>query len=171
MIDQRLPWNGREGFIYGSIIAFLTCIFMQTTCVCINNGGIDVGVVLNSWISLPFVWLAAMLLMNLFVANIAGKVVSRFTEPSDSFYTKITFSIIACVLMMSMMMTLIGPAIGHIFQGESITLAIQDWPSIWPRNFCFAFWYEMLVAQPIARAVMKHIHTRSVPEPNESETA
>lgn len=171
MIDQRLPWNGREGFIYGSVIAFLTCIFMQSTCVCISNGSVDLNVLVKSWIALPFVWVVAMLLINLFVGRIAGMVVSRFTEPTDSFYTKITFSIIACVLMMSMLMTLIGPTIGHIFQGESITLAIQDWPSNWPRNFCFAFWYEMLVAQPIARAVMKYIHTHNVPEPNEPETA
>lgn len=28
----------------------------------------------------------------------------------------------------------------------------------WPRNFCVAFWCEILLAQPIARFVMKQIH-------------
>lgn len=170
MMDQRLPWNGREGFIYGSVIALITCIFMMTFCVSVSNGRFDAGIVAQAMISLPLVWLSVMLLMNLFVARIASRFVSRFTEPSDSFYTKITFSIIACVLMMSMLMTLIGPAIGHVFQGESIVLAVQDWPSAWPRNFCAAFWCEMLLAQPIARALMKSIHTRKSSEPESEQT-
>ncbi len=165
MIDQRLPWNGREGFVYGSVIALITCIFMMTFCVSVNNGCFDAGTVAHAMVSLPLVWLSVMLLMNLFVARIAAKTVSIFTVPSDSFYAKNTISIIACVLMMSMLMTLIGPAIGHVFQGESIILALQDWPSSWPRNFCAAFWCEMLLAQPIARALMKSIHTNKVSGP------
>ncbi len=162
MIEPRLPWNGREGFVYGSVIALITCIFMMSFGICTKNNCLDLGLVARSMIALPFVWIAAMLLINLFVGRVTNKVVPKFTNPTDSFYTIITMNIIVTVLMMSMLMTLIGPAIGHIFQGESILLAIQDWPAAWPRNFCAAFWCEMLLAQPIARALMKYIHTHWV---------
>lgn len=31
---------------------------------------------------------------------------------------------------------------------------------IWPRNFGIAFWIELSIAQPIARCVMKTLHSR-----------
>ncbi len=159
MIEPRLPWNGREGFVYGSVIALVTCIFMISFGTCVENNSLDLGLVARSMIALPFVWVVAMLLINLFVGRITDRVIPKFTKPTDSFYTMITMSIIVTVLLMSIIMTLVGPAIGHIFQGDSIMLAVRDWPAAWPRNFCAAFWCEMLLAQPIARALMKYLHT------------
>lgn len=159
MMDQRLPWSKKEGLIYGGLIALITCIVMMSFNVIVNNG-FDPEILARSMLSLPFVWLAAMLLMSFVVGHIASVVVSKFAGPNDGFYATITFNIIACVLMMSACMTIIGPSIGHIMQGESVISAFQQWPSAWPRNFCVAFWCEMLLAQPIARALMKHIHAK-----------
>lgn len=80
--------------------------------------------------------------------------------PGDSFYTKIVFNIIACVLMMSMIMTVVGPTVGHLMEGVLTAEPIFDWPGNWPVNFCVAFLVEMLVAQPAARHVMKRRHIR-----------
>lgn len=37
---------------------------------------------------------------------------------------------------------------------------IQEFFYHWPKNFCIAFWIEMLLAQPIARFVMKTMHVK-----------
>lgn len=158
MMDQRLPWSKKEGLVYGSLIALITCIVMISFNVIVNNG-FDIEILARSMLVLPLVWLAAMLLMSFVVGRIATMVVSRFAGPNDGFYARITFNIIACVLMMSACMTIIGPSISHVVQGLPIAEVFQQWPSAWPRNFCVAFWCEMLLAQPIARALMKHIHT------------
>ena len=159
-MDQRLPWSKKEGLVYGGVIALITCIVMITFNVCVNNNGsFDIMIIAKAMLSLPLVWLAAMLLMSFVVGRIASMVVAKFAGPNDGFYARITFNIIACVLMMSACMTIIGPSIRYVMQGESIITAFQQWPIAWPRNFCVAFWCEMLLAQPIARALMKYIHT------------
>ncbi len=160
MMDQRLPWSKKEGLLYGSVIALITCIVMISFNVIVNNG-FDLEILGRSMLALPLVWLAAMLLMSFVVGRIATMVVSKFAGPNDGFYARITFNIIACVLMMSACMTIIGPSIRYVIQGESLVEVFQQWPIAWPRNFCVAFWCEMLLAQPIARALMKHIHTRN----------
>ena len=73
------------------------------------------------------------------------------------------FNIIACVLMMSMIMTVVGPTVGHLMEGVLTAEPIFDWPGNWPVNFCVAFLVEMLVAQPAARHVMKRRHIRRFP--------
>lgn len=42
--------------------------------------------------------------------------------------------------------------------GEFNTVNFENFLHIWPRNFGIAFWIELLIAQPIARFVMKKMH-------------
>lgn len=158
--EPRLPWNNKEGLLYGGIIALITCIIMMEFNL-VKSNGFDVGIMLNGLLSLPFIWIIVMLLMTFIVGRIADVVVRKFTQPGDSFYTRIVFNIIACVSMMSMIMTFVGPFVGHLVGGEFTLQSLYDWPQNWPVNFCVAFWVEMFVAQPAARATMKHIHTRA----------
>ena len=44
--------------------------------------------------------------------------------------------------------------------GTVTTQVFTDFLLSWPRNFFLAFWIEILVAQPIARAAMKALHNR-----------
>lgn len=115
---------------------------------------------LNGVISIPFLFVIVMLLMTFVVGRVADKFVQKYTAPTDSFYPKIVFNLIACVLMMSMSMTIIGPFVGNLLSGNLTLDPIIDWPQNWPVNFCIAFWVEMLIAQPAARAVMKRKHIR-----------
>lgn len=159
MEEPRLPWNNREGLLYGGLIALVTCLVMMEFNIAKSTGG-DVDAMVGGLVALPLVWVAAMLLMTFIVGRVANAFVRRFTDPADSFYPKIVFNIIACVLMMSMIMTFVGPEIGDLVQGIVTLDPLYDWPQNWPVNFCVAFWVEMLVAQPLARAVMRWKHTR-----------
>lgn len=150
--------------LYGSVIAVITCLIMSEFNLFKSAGEISLDLFLNGLVSLPFVWVAVMLLMGVFVGRIADLFVRTYTQPGDSFYTKIVFNIIACVLMMSAMMTIIGPTIGHTIAGDLSMDVIYEWPANWPVNFCVAFWVEMLVAQPAARYVMKHKHIKMLKE-------
>lgn len=159
MQEARLPWTVKEMFLYGSVISFLTSLIMCEFNL-FKNEGASLDIFINGLISLPAIWVSVMLLINFIVEPVACKVVNKYTEPTDSFYTKIVFNIIPCVLMMSAIMTIVGPTIGHVFAGEISLRAISEWPANWPVNFCVAFWVEMLIAQPAARSLMKHIHSK-----------
>ncbi len=162
MQELRLPWNGKEGLLYGGVIAVITAFLMATINISQTQGRLDAEVMVNVVTSLPFIWLAVMLIMSLVVGRTASYCVSRFTEPTDGFNAKITFNIIFCVLMMSASMSFVGPAIGALLSGGDIAAVVQEWPSRWPSNFFFAFWIEVLIAQPFARYVMKTKHARSI---------
>ena len=58
---------------------------------------------------------------------------------------------------------LIGQAIAFLLSGHEMDVMelVYNWPRIWPRNFCIAFWVEMLIAQPAARRVMVIIHRKA----------
>lgn len=171
MEELRLPWSGKEGFVYGTIIAAITSFIMCEFNIFKGAGEVSLELFTNGLISLPFVWVAVMLLITFIVGPIADKFVRTYTTPTDSFYPRIVFNIIACVLMMSMIMTIVGPSIGHFIEGNWTIDIVKSWPANWPVNFCAAFWVEMLIAQPIARATMKHKHIRMLKAKGQAEEA
>lgn len=171
MEELRLPWSNKEGLLYGGIIAVITCIIMCEFNLFKNAGRIGLDLFLEGLICIPILWIVVMLLMSFIVGRVADCFVRKYTQPGDSFYTKIVFNIIACVLMMSVSMTFIGPTIGHMMSGELTLEALYSWPVNWPTNFCVAFWVEMLIAQPAARYTMKHKHIKMLKTKNAEKEA
>lgn len=163
MEEKRLPQNGKEGLLYGSIIAIITVAVMATFNIGMTYGKLDKSILLIVLKAIPLVWIVVMLLESLVVGRIANALVIKFTEPSDCFNAKILFNIFFCVAGMSAIMTILGTILGTGFSMEPF----YEFPSHWPRNFFVALWCELLVAQPAARAVMKLIHNKKGTEPNE----
>lgn len=157
MKEKRLPQNGKEEILYGGIIALITVIVMLFLNVGTAFGTINGEVIKNILILTPIIWIIAMLLEALIVGRIAEKLVEHFTEPTDGFNTRILFNILFCVTGMSATMTIIGGMIGA---GKFTLEPFETFFMHWPRNFCVAFWCEILLAQPTARKVMKLIHNK-----------
>lgn len=157
MEEKRLPKNGKEGLLYGGIIALITVIIMLFLNIGTAFGEINKETLKTIAILTPFIWVIAMLLESLVVGKIAEKLVEHFTSPTDGFNTKILFNILFCVTGMSATMTIIGGMIGA---GKLTLEPFETFFSHWPRNFCVAFWCEILLAQPIARKAMKILHSK-----------
>lgn len=155
MEEKRLPKNGKEGLLYGGIIAIITVIVMLFLNIGTAFGGINKEAIKVIIKLIPIIWIIAMLLEYLVVGKIAEKLVEHFTKSTDGFNAKILFNILFCVTGMSAMMTIIGGMIGA---GKLTLEPFETFLSHWPRNFCVAFWCEILIAQPIARKVMQIIH-------------
>ena len=112
-----MPWNAREGIVYGGVIAALSSLII---------GGYNVyNIIIN------------VLLMSVILSFLGGAV---------------------------------GQTVGYLLGGPVTDLAglAENWPRIWPRNFCIAFWVEMLIAQPAARMAMVRIHTKKMGHPAEA---
>lgn len=158
-MDNRLPKNKKEGFVYGGIIAMITVIVMVFLNISLSVGKIDISTLAIIGISIPIFWIIAMLLESFLVGKVSEKLLEKFTKQTDGFNSKVLFNILFCVTGMSFLMTIIGGMYGEILQVKAITIkSILDIPAHWPRNFFVAFWCEILLAQPIARFVMKKIH-------------
>lgn len=155
MEEKRLPRNEKEGLLYGGIIAIITVIVMVFLNVGTAFGRINKEALRAILLSIPIIWIIAMLVESLIVGKIVKQLVEYFTEPTDGFNTKILFNILFCVTGMSIIMTIIGGMIGA---GKLTLEPFKTFLSHWPRNFCVAFWCEIFLAQPLARKVMKTIH-------------
>ncbi|MBQ9659471.1 MAG: DUF2798 domain-containing protein [Clostridia bacterium] len=158
MNETRLPRNGKEALLYGGIICIITVIVMLILNIGTAFGGFSKEAIKTILILIPIIWIIAMLLESLLVGRISEKLVEKFTEPSDGFNTRILFNILFCVTGMSAIMTIIGGMIG---EGKLSLEPFITFPSHWPRNFCVAFWCEILLAQPIARKAMKLLHKKT----------
>lgn len=154
MNEKRLPQSKKEGFLYGSIICVITVIVMLMLNIGTVFGGFPKEAILAIIKLLPIIWCVAMLLENFVVGKIANKLVEKFSEKTDGFNSHILFNILFCVTGMSAIMTIVGSLIGNGLSLEPF----RTFFSHWPRNFCVAFWCEILLAQPTARFVMKAIH-------------
>lgn len=154
MQEVRLPQNKKEGFLYGSIICLITVIVMLILNIGTAFGGFPKEAILAILKLIPIIWIVAMLVESFVVGKIASKLVNKFTETSDGFNSHILFNILFCVTGMSAIMTILGSLIGNGISFEPFLTFFSHWP----RNFCVAFWCEILLAQPISRFSMKMLH-------------
>lgn len=161
MEELRMPWNDRDGLLYGGVIACITAYLMVLFNTAKVNG-LDAHTPLEALICLPAVWVVVMLLMSFLVGKVANNLLERYLQPSDSVNARIVANIVVCVTMMSAIMSALGPVIGTAVSGHLSFSEVYNWPRNWPVNFFVAFWIEMLLAQPAARAVMKRRHIRAL---------
>lgn len=153
-LEKRLPRNGKEGLLYGTIISTLTVIFMTSFSVIIAVGEFNVEVLMDILKVLPIIWIIVMIIEPTIFGRIAEALVAKFTKPTDSFNSKILFRIVFTVLGMSAAMTFIGDIVGNGFSPE----IFSNWLQNWPRNFVVVLIAESLVIQPIARFAMVKLH-------------
>lgn len=154
--EARLPQNGKEGFLYGAIIVILTATLMSTVNVMINasKSATASDIIIEILLIIPVFWVIAMLVEGLLVGRMAEALTAKFTQPTDSFNTKILFRIVFTVFGMSFLMTLIGDVYMNGFE-----LAIfERFLNAWPRNLLIVFVAECLIIQPIARYAMVKLH-------------
>lgn len=167
MKEERLPQSAKEGVLYGGVICFITVVVMLFLNIGVAFGTINKEAIIAIVTLLPIIWVVAMLVETVIVGKISEKLVEKFVAPTDGFNTKILFNIVFCVTGMSMIMTIVGSMIGN---GEISMEPFTSFLSHWPRNFCVAFWCEILLAQPAGRFVMKMLHhnqTKKIAEMND----
>ncbi|TCI43013.1 MULTISPECIES: hypothetical protein [Exiguobacterium] len=155
-LEDRLPQNPKEGVLFMLIISILSVNTIAPIIVGMERG-FSVAHYVDTLKIIPFAWIALIVLIRFIVKPLAGILFNRLAGQTDGFNARILLNIVLNVSMISFVMTIIGPWIG---MGEINFETLHHFFPTWFRNFGIAFWIELLFAQPIARAVMKSIHTR-----------
>ena len=106
---------------------------------------------------LPIMWIIVVLLVRLVAGPVVGKVMPMFVGKTDGFNARVLLNTLLNVTVLSLFLSIIGTWVG---MGEISLEPFKNFLHIWPRNFAIAFWIELLLAQPVARFVMKQIHLR-----------
>ncbi|GFH40984.1 hypothetical protein [Pseudolactococcus insecticola] len=151
---MKLPRNGKEFILFLVIVSLISVNIIAPII-----AGFEAGFSLATWQhtlnSVPFL-LIAIVIFVLLTHKPAENLASKITSETDSFNAKITMTILINVAMMSVLMTIVGAMIAT----KTLSLApVQQFFYKWPRNFTIALIVEMLIAQPIARAVLFSLHT------------
>lgn len=152
--EKRLPRNGKEGFLYGSLISTMTVLFMSSFSAIYFAGGFNADVAWGILKMIPIMWIIVMIIEPVIFGRLAEALTDKLTHASDSFNSKILFRILFTVLGMSAAMTLIGDIVSNGFHSA----LLSNWLANWPRNFVIVLIAESLVIQPIARLVMVKLH-------------
>lgn len=151
----HLPRNPKESVTFMLVIAVIS---VNTIPVAI--GGLTAGFTVAMWTDLLRVMpvlLVAVVAVVLLTMKPAQLLTSRLVRPDDSFRAHIILNALCSVLLISLVMTVVGTWIGT---RQVSTEPLEQFAHLWPRNCTIAFLIEALLAQPVARQVMRRHHQR-----------
>jgi hypothetical protein len=152
--EPRLPRNKKEGYLFLLIVSVIS-VNLIAPAIMFSEVGLSLAVYKQILQVLPLMWLIVVLMVKLVAQPLVGRIAPRLIAPTDSFNVQVLATIVLNVTIMSTMLTVVGPWVGtrHISMEP-----IREFFLHWPRNFGIAFGVEVLIAQPIARFVMKAMH-------------
>lgn len=152
--EKRLPQNAKEGILFLLIISIISVNTIAPIIIGFERG-FSMEVYMETLKILPIMWVIVVLLVRLVAGPLVGKIMPYFVGQTDGFNARVLLNTLLNVTVLSIFLSVIGSWVGN---GQISMEPIKDFFYIWPRNFAIAFWIELLIAQPIARFVMKKLH-------------
>ena len=149
-----MPRTKREGIFYGVVMAFTMSIFMNLLNTFLH-AGVSTQSLGRALILQLVICAIVMIVEGLLVSNLAQKAMKRFVRAKDSTEAHALARTVCMVTGMSLAMSLIG----LVLAGTPLAELPLRFASAWPMNFCAAFWWQILVADPIARMALKVMRT------------
>ncbi len=148
-----MPTNKKEGMIFGICMCAIMVFFMGLLNISIHLGGFDFNSIKTNLIAFPVTFIIAFILENVVIGKINHKLLEKFVDKNDSKNSYILFNCFFIVTLMSLVMTIIGGFLG----GDNASTIFSEFFIRWPRNFCAAFFLNILVAGPISRTLLRVI--------------
>lgn len=145
-----MPRTKREGVFYGVVMAFTMSIFMNLLNTFLHAGA-SMSSLKKALLLQPVIFAIVMVVEGLLVSNLAQKTMKHFVRAKDSTEAHALARTVCMVTGMSLAMSLIG----LVLACTPLTELPLRFASAWPMNFCAAFWWQILVAGPIARMSLK----------------
>lgn len=145
-----MPRTKREGVFYGVVMAFTMSIFMNLLNTFLH-AGMSVQSLGRALLLQPAILAIVMVVEGLLVSNLAQKAMKHFVRAKDSIEAHALARTVCTVTGMSLAMSLIG----LVLAGAPLAELPLRFASAWPINFCAAFWWQILVAGPIAKTALK----------------
>ena len=157
-----MPTNKKEGIIFGICMCLIMVFFMGLLNISIHLGGFNLNSIKTCLIAFPVTFIIAYVLDPFIVGRINGMLLAYFVSKKDSKNAYILFNCFFIVTMMSLLMTIVGGLLG----GDTLQTVLGEFFIRWPRNFCAAFFLNILVAGPVSRTILKAIQKNSVSDSN-----
>ena len=151
-----MPTSKKEEIIFGICMCAIMVFFMGLLNISIHLGGFNLESIKTNFVAFPVTFIIAFILENFVIGKINHMLLDKFVSDTDSKNAYILFNCFFIVTLMSLVMTLIGGLLG----GDNLSTVINEFFIRWSRNFCAAFFLNILVAGPISRFVLKCIQSK-----------
>jgi len=135
-----MPRNEKEGILFLFIISIISVNIIAPIIMGLERG-FSKADYLDALKLIPFMWVIVVLLVKLVAGPVVQKVLPKFIRKTDGFNARVLFSILFNVTVLSILLSIIGTWVAAKEIGKE---PFQNFLHIWPRNFCIAFWVEML---------------------------
>lgn len=152
-----MPRNKKEGIIFGVCMCFIMVFFMGMLNISIHHGRFDKEIMMICLKAFPITFIIAFILEGAVVGKINGMLLAKFSGEKDSVNAMILFNCFFIVTCMSLIMTFIGGLLG----GDNLSIIAREFFIRWPRNFCAAFFLNILIAGPVSRFILRKIQNNS----------
>lgn len=161
-----MPRNRKENIIFGICICAIMVFFMGLLNISIHLGGFNIESIKTGIIAFPVTFIIAYLIETFVIGKLNHMLLEKFVGKEDSKNAYILFNCFFIVTLMSLVMTMIGGLLG----GDTIMTVLSEFFIRWPRNFCAAFFLNLLVAGPISRLILRVIQekTQTIPSVEEN---
>ena len=156
-----MPTNKKEGIVFGICMCVIMVFFMGLLNISIHLGGFNLNSIKTTFIAFPVTLIIAYVLETFIIGKLNHMLLAKFVEKTDSKNAYILFNCFFIVTMMSLVMTIIGGLLG----GDNLQTIFTEFFIRWPRNFCAAFFLNILVAGPVSRFVLRLMqqHSKDIP--------
>lgn len=152
-----MPTNKKESIVFGICMCVIMVFFMGLLNISIHLGGFNLNSIKTAVVAFPVTLVIAYILETFIIGKINHILLAKFVEKDDSKNAYILFNCFFIVTMMSFVMTIIGGLLG----GDNLQTIFTEFFIRWPRNFCAAFFLDLLVAGPISRFVLRFMQNHS----------
>jgi len=151
----HLPRSPRESLLFMLVISVISVNIIP-----VITTGLNVGFSLDMWVGvlrvLPLLWITVVAVV-LLTRRPAARLTGLMVREGDSYRAHIVADMLCSVLLISVVLTVVGAWIST----WSLTMdPVVHFFENWPRSFMIAFAVEAILAQPVARLVMRGHHRR-----------
>lgn len=140
-----MPRSKREGIFFGVVMTLTMSLFMNLFNT-FRHADMSVEVLGRALLMWPIIFAIVMVVENFIVSPLAHRAMSRFVKKGDSTAARGLAQSVCMVTEMSLTMS----AVGLVLAGTSLVELPVYFLAAWPINFCAAFWWQLLVAGPVA---------------------
>lgn len=152
-----MPTDRKENIVFGICMCAIMVFFMGLLNISVHLGGFNLESIKTTFIAFPVTLVIAYILETFIIGKLNHKLISKFVAKTDSKNSYILFNCFFIVTFMSLVMTIVGGLLG----GDTLSTIFTEFFIRWPRNFCAAFFLNILIAGPISRAILRTMQNRS----------
>lgn len=145
-----MPTTKKENLLYNIIVCTMMTYLMTIINFLIHSGDMSINTIWQGTKSWPLSFAFGFIIATFIISKFALLATTYFCSIEDSKNSRIMFMTFFMVTGMSILMSIFRAIISAGFSSSAFIIFLNNWP----RNFCIAFFLQLLLVGPLARKLI-----------------